>query len=222
MTLREVTEQIISSIGAAPSLGMKWNPLQIEDLIPSLRVEAIKDIYNGSRMRGASPRINGAWTQKFNVTIDSTIQDSSLPYLIANVPAPAPISKNQNGFIYVGAKNFLTPFYQAQSRDEIITLNRRGFINNGKQIVYLYADNQLEIYGNKSLKDFTIQAVLAKPQDSPNFDIETDDYPLNDELLITIIDMFKRLNNISIATPKDTVADGADNTTTRVISQNII
>ncbi len=229
MILREVAENLISALNAGgQTLGQKWNPLQVEAIIPSLRIDAIKEVYNGSRFRGASKRINGAWTQTFTVEIDGSIQNNNYPYLLSYIPAPAPITERMNGLIYVGGNLMnngvpqIAKFFQAQSMDEITTLNQRGFINNGKDIVYLYIMNMIQIYGNKSLKEFTVQMVAANPVDVPNFDIETSEYPINDELLMIMVDGFKRYNSVALQQPKDTVADAQDTSSIQAVNKSII
>ncbi len=229
MILREVAENLISALNAGgQTLGQKWNPLQVEAIIPSLRIEAIKEVYNGSRLRGASRRINGAWTQTFNVIIDASVQDNSYPYLKAFIPSPAPITEKMNGLVYIGGNLMvdgspqIAKFNQAQSLDEIATLNQRGFINNGKDIVVLCVDDFVQIYGNKSLKEFTVQMVAANPVNVPNFDIEKSEYPINDELLLIMVEGFKRYNSISVQQPKDNVADSADTSTIQSTNRAIV
>ncbi len=223
MTLREVTEQIISAVNAAsPTLGMKWKPRAVEAIVPSLREQALQITYNGSRERGANKRINGAIVQRFEVTIDPSIQDSDVEYLIANIPNPVSLSERMNGFIYFGSKDRTNRFFQAQSRDEIATLKDRGFINNGVHTVFMVSGGQVEIFGNKSLKNAYVEMIAADPILVPNFNIETDQYPVNDELLLTMIDLFKRTNSISVQQPQDNVADAADTTVIQAINRNII
>lgn len=212
MNIREVAEQIISAVNAgSPSISQKWNPRQVEDMLPTLRNRAIEIVYNGSRDRGMSKRIDSAWIQKFDVTVDPTIQDANAEYLIVNVPLALPISQNINGSVYVGSKDKTNKFFHAQTRDEIQTLKDRGFINTGKYIVYTEADGQMEIYGNKALKDFYVERVLADPTESPNFNAETSDYPISKNLLDIMINVFKQEFNVAIQQPKDTVLDGNPN-----------
>jgi len=212
MNIRETSEQLISAVNAAsPSITQKWNPLQIEALLPTLRNRAFEIIYNGNRERGMSQRIDGSWVQKFPVTINPSIQDTALEYLIAELPAPVPISTRLNGFVYVGANKKTSRFFQAQSRDEIATLKERGFINNGKHIVFMYSEDTMEIYGNKALRDFYVEAILSDPTQKPGYDMELDDYPISPNVLDIMIEVFKKEYAIAIQQPKDTVADGNPN-----------
>ena len=187
-TKRQVAEQIISAINAFDdTVGSNINPRQVEGMLAGLRQDAILAKYNGSRYLAAARRINGDWVQKFELTIDPTIQDVNAEYLLVDCPKAVSINENRSGFVYVGRQKKTNKFFMAQSRDEIATLKARGFINNGKTIVAMYSDNQLEIYGDKSLQKVYLEAILQFPEDKPNFDEEFDDYPVSADLITGLV-----------------------------------
>lgn len=223
MTLREVKEQLITAINAgSSSLGMKWDSLQVEAMVPSLRQEALSAKYNGSRTMGAAKRINSAWVQKFEKTIDLGIQSSDAEYLTVDMPAGVSINQHVDGFIYVGAKDKTNGFYKCQTRDELNTLKKRGFVNNGKQVIYLYSDGQFEIYGDKNLQSFWVEMVMADPSQKPGFNLENDQYPVTEDLLLIMIDIFKQKEGIAITQPRDTIADAQDTVSVRPLKANIV
>jgi hypothetical protein len=222
-TLRQIAEHIISAVNAFDNtVGSNINPLQVESMIPMLRQDAIIAKYNGNRFLGAQKRIDSDWVQKFELVVDQTIQSVDAEYLIVNCPKVISINQSVDGFIYVGREKKLSKFYRAQSRDEIVTLADRGFINDSKHIVYNYADGQLEVYGNKSLKKIYVEAILQFPSDKPSFNEEFDEYPVSADILSMMVDGYKNSMRIAISQPADTISDMADTKSVRNEKSNLV
>jgi len=212
MKLIEVKEQLITLINAgSPTIDMKYHDRQVEAMIPSLRQEAILVRYNGGIVNGiktaGSYRINGAWVQKFSVTIDASIQENDLEYLRVITAAPIMINSNVSGDVYVGKNKSTNQFKVCQTRDELQTLKTRGFVDNGKNIIVLFSDGEYEIYGDKMLKNFYRESVLANPVDKPGFNLVTDEYPVSEDLLLIMADIYKQKMGIAIQQTKDPVID---------------
>ncbi len=222
MKILEIAEQLISAVNSFDNtIGSRINPLQVEGMIPSLRQEAILAKYNGSRTMAAAKRINGDWVQKFSLTIDSSIQTDDAEYILLDCPPPISINYCTSGFIYVGAKDRVNRFIMAQTRDEIATYKARGFINDGKHIVCMYADSQLEIYGNNNLETVYLEMILQNPADKPSFSLSNDEYPVSADILGLMTDIFKQRMGIAISQAPDNIADNADTNTIRVTKSNL-
>lgn len=222
-TLREVAEHIISSVNSFnDTVGSRINPRQVESMIPNLRQQSIISKYNGSRTLGASKRIEGDWIQKFDLIVDPTIQDSALEYLIVECPKFIAVNENVSGMVYLGRKDKTQSFKVAQTRDEINTLKARGFINNGKNIVVLYSETSLEIYGDPALKSLYVEGILQFPSEKPGFNEESEAYPVSSSILDIMISLFKQNMSVAINQPSDTVADQADTNSIRSEKINAI
>jgi len=212
MNIREVKEQLLTLINAgSPTIDMKYHDEQVEAMIPSLRQEAIVIKYNGGVVNGmktkGSGRINGAWIQRFSTDVDLSIQETDLEYLRVVSPAPVMINRNTSGDIYIGKNKSTNKFKVCQTRDELQTLKSRGFVNNGTDIIALYSESEYEIYGDKSLKEFYRESVLADPSEKPGFNLETDTYPVTEDLLLVMADIYKQKMGLAIQQVKDPVVD---------------
>lgn len=222
-TLREVAEHIISSVNSYNNtVGSRINPEQVEAMIPNLRQRAIISKYNGNSQIGASKRIEGDWVQRFEIVIDPSIQDISWEFLLADCPKMIAVNNSVDGLIYVGRKGKTQSFKIAQTRDEINTLKARGFINNGKDIVVVYADNQIEIYGDKSLKKLWIEGILQDPSEQPGFSQEFSPYPVSASILDIMISIYKINMNVAIGQPKDTIPDSTDTNSIKAQKVNLV
>lgn len=223
MNKREIAEHLIASVNAFDdTVGSNINPLQVEALADALRQDAILAKYNGSRYLAAAKRIDPDWVQSFELTIDKAAQDINADFIVVDCPKPISINQNTDGFIYVGRKNKIAKFYKAQSMDEIATLNARGFINNGKDIVYIYTDNQLKIYGNNALEKLWVSVILQNPSQQPGFDEEYDDYPVSMDILTMMVDLFKEKMRIAVSQPADTISDMAPTNSVRQEKNNLV
>jgi hypothetical protein len=223
-TLAQYADLLIREIDAfGNTIGGKYSDIEaVEALIPVLRQDAIIIKYNGSQSIAASKKIDyGCMSLPFKITLDSTIQDADLDYLIFKCPRFVNISPKVSGDIYIGAKNKTQSFSKVSSRAEINVLKDRGYLNNGKNILYQNIDTELHVFGNKMLKEVWIEGILTDPQDAPNFDVDSDVYPMSDEVFSLVMDLFKAKLNITLGQAQDNINDNADTISKGRIKQNI-
>ena len=205
--LNEYADLLVRIVNAFEvKVGGKYSDLEaVEALIPTLRQEAILIKYNGSANIAASKKIDPACLQSFLIAIDSAAQDSELDYLVFNSPRFVNISKGVSGDIYVGAKRLTQAFKKAYTRTEIDTLKTRGYLNDGKHILYVTADDKINVYGNKMLKEIWVEGILTDPLEATNFNPETDPYPMSEDIFTIVMDLFKVKVGITINQAQDNV-----------------
>jgi len=214
--LAEYADLLVRSVNAFElKVGGKYSDLEaVEAMIPMLRQDAIILKYNGSQQYAASKKIDAACVQSLNVSIVKEDQNASLDYLVFDCPRFVNISPKVGGDVYVGAKNATQAFKKVFTRQEVDMLKQRGYLNNGKIIMYQPIDNMIYIYGNKMLKSLYVQGIFENPLDIPTFNPETDIYPMSEEIFSVVMDLFKAKVALTLNQAQDNV-DNDTNTESR-------
>jgi len=222
MNIREVTDILIRAVsGGNNPVDSKWEAPAVEAMIPNLREKAMKMEYNGSRTQAASKRIDYAWLNpQFTVQKNNSLQDKNKDYIVFEVPKPASINKLVDGFIYVGQDDDSISFKKMSSRESIAIAKQRGFLRNGKDIAYIWQQPYLEVYGNNALTEINVRMICSNPADAPNFDLDTDEYPITESVLFNMIELFKLEMSVSINKLADTIVDDTETYGRNVTNQN--
>lgn len=208
--LAEYADLLVRSVNAFESkVGGKYSDLEaVEALIPMLRQDAIILKYNGSQQYGASKKVDAGCVQTLNINIVTADQNADLDYLVFDCPRFVNISPKVGGDVYVGAKNLTQGFKKVSTRQEVDMLKQRGYLNNGKVIMYQPIDNKLYVYGNKMLKSLSVQGIFEDPLDISTFNPETDIYPMSEEIFSVVMDLFKAKVALTINQAQDNVDNG--------------
>jgi hypothetical protein len=205
--LNEYADLLVRVVNAFEvKVGGKYSDLEaVEAMIPTLRQEAILIKYNGNANIAAAKKIDAACLQSFLITIDPAAQDLEADYLVFDSPRFVNISKNVSGDIYVGAKRLTQAFKKVYTRTDIDILKTRGYLNDGKHILYMTADDKMNVYGNKMLKEIWVEGILVDPLESTSFNPENDPYPMSEDLFTIVMDLFKQKVGITINQAQDNV-----------------
>ena len=215
-----VIDELIRSVqGAVNTANGRFDSEYVQSLLPQLRAEAIVVAYNGSRSQAANRTIAGQWLQTIKVTIPSNQQGSNNEFLQVEIPPIIRINDRTDGLVYVGNDDTAVSFARAYTKTEVADLKRRGFLR-GREIVYIYTGNKLEIYGNKILKDLQIQGVFSNPTEIEGFNWYESEYPVDDYTLAIMKDLFLQRARIEMGVPTDTVADGQDTLSVNPLKAN--
>jgi len=206
-TLRQLADIMIRSVsGGVNTQDNRYDPLYVEALIAQIREEAIKIDYFGGRNRAASRRLDYSWSQNTTLDVDAT-QLQGADFITFTVPKPIAIGGKANGLVYVGQKLNSIEFTQFLNRSDIANMKARGLFN-GDTIGYIHEGGKLEVYGNNMLETINIRGIFAIPQDVAGFNVEEDDYPVSESIILIMADLFKQSQNININKPADTALDG--------------
>lgn len=208
--LRQIADILIRSVsGGVNTSDGKYDELYIEALVPQLREEAIKIDYFGGRTRAASRRLDYSWSQSTTVTRDTT-QTAGADFITFTLPKPIAIGKNLNGIIYAGKLLDSVEFTQFLNRSDVANMKVRNYFN-GDNIGFIHEGGKLLIFGNSMLEEINVRGIFAIPQDVSGFNIEVDDYPVSESLILIMTDLFKQQMNVNIQKPADTVLNGKEN-----------
>jgi len=207
--LRQIADILIRSVsGGVNTSDGKYDPEYVEALVPQLREDSIKLDYFGSRTRAATRRLDYSWSQSTTVTKDTT-QTSGAGYITFSLPRPIAIGKNLNGLVYVGQDLNSVEFTQFLNRSDVANMKVRGYFN-GDNIGYIWEGGKLIVFGNNMLETVNVRGIFSIPQDVSGFNIETDDYPVSESLILTMTDLFKVQMSINIQKPADTTLNGKE------------
>jgi|SanBayMetagenome_1026888.scaffolds.fasta_scaffold01691_4 hypothetical protein len=215
-----IIDELIRSVNAATNTSNgKWDSEYVEALLPQLRAEAIILSYNGSRTQAANKTISGQWLQTLEFTIVQSEQNKDAEYLVIDVPSTVRINDKTDGLVYVGNAEEAITFKRAFTKTEVAYLKQRGFLR-GKEIVYIYTGDKLEIYGNKILKGFQIQGIFTNPTEIAGFNWYNSEYPVDESTIAIMKDLFIQRARMEMGLAQDTVADGADTLSVNPIKAN--
>jgi len=215
MLVMNLVDMLIASCNAAVvTQGGKFDGAYIMELLPQLKSEAQGISYNGGYYanglrRAANPSIDTSWKMIVPVTIQSTIQIGTNEFLIAKLPGGfIRINSRTHGINYCGAANISANFHILQSVSEVEDYKNRGFLK-GKEICVVPVGAYLRFYGNKALKNLEVHTVPHNPLEIPGFNPLTDEYPLDDDTISILKDLFvfRAMKEAGMITDK--INDGA-------------
>lgn len=206
MILRQIADILIRSVsGGDNTIDNKYSPEYVEALVPSLRNDAIILSYFGSRTRAASRRLDYALYQTVDLTVNAV--NNNLDYVTFDLPRTISIGRLIDGLVYVGQVDNSVEFSRLLNRSDVAMMKARGLFD-GTNIAYIWSQGKLEVYGNNALSECQVRGIFADPTQVPSFRIEQDDYPISDNILNIMTDLFKMQMNINVQMPADNVLDG--------------
>jgi hypothetical protein len=206
MILRQIADRLIRSLsGGENGVDNKYSPPYVEALIPSLRNDAIILDYYGGKTRAASKRLDYALYQTVDLEVNAV--NNNLDYVTFDLPRTIGVGRLIDGLVYVGKIDNSVEFSRLLNRSDVAMMKARGLLD-GTNIAYIWSQGKLEVYGNNALSECQVRGIFADPTQVPNFRIEEDDYPISENLLLLMVDLFKDEMNINVQMPADNVLDG--------------
>jgi hypothetical protein len=205
--LRQIADILIRSVSGGDDVADgKYSPQYVEALIPALRQQAIIDDYYGTRTRAASRRLDYALYQTADITVNN-VPNNPNDYITFTCPKCIGVGRLIDGLEYVGQQENSIGFKRLLNRGDISNNKARNMFD-GSVIAYIWASPNLEVYGNNALTELQVRGIFSDPTEVPNFDIENDPYPISENILLLMTDLFKMNQNINIQTPADITLDG--------------
>lgn len=175
MTLPQIADQIIKEVqGGVRTIESKFSYEYIYSLIHTYRANVIRQQYSKAK------RIHPLWTQQYLPEFSKDLQDD-ICMVKFQVPPSIIMNEQVNGYLYIGEVNGSCAYNQLNSRAELSTYNQHRVTKEAVRIIY--SDGILEVYGNTEIKQLRIDAVFANPTDVPTYNIELDQYPIDNESL---------------------------------------
>ena len=206
MILRNIIDTLIRAVsGGENSIDNKYSPTYVEALVPQLRNEAIILDYYGSRNRAASRRLDYACYQTIDVNVNTPVEGRD--YVTFTVPKTIGVGRLIDGLVYVGQQDQSIEFSRLLNRSDVAMMKARGLLN-GDNIAYIWSQGNIEVYGNNALGEIQVRGIFVNPTELSSFNVEADDYPISENLLLLMTDLFKAQMNVNIQLPSDITLDG--------------
>jgi len=181
MTLIQIADQLIKEVqGGVRSASSKFSREYMYSLIHAYRANVIRAQFT------KSSRIHPTWTQQFYPEYSKDLQDDECAIKF-QVPPSIIMSSTTNGYLYIGEVGGNCAYPQLNSRAELAVYNQHRVTK--KDVRIIYSDGILEVYGNTELKMIRIDGVFQDPTKLPTYNIELDEYPIDNESLNMMKDM---------------------------------
>jgi len=212
MVLAEITERIIRSVfGGKAKNETQVDYAYIESKVPKWRQQAISVVFNGSREQAANEFIPPQWLQSFTIAVPASENGAGNlnAYITIDCPAPIRLNIKGDGFNFVGDATASIGFIHVQSPSYASDLTKRGDLNKDT-IGYVVVGDKMRLYGNKQLESVDFDAVLSEPLDDPDFNIDTDDYPVSEDVISVMERIAAAELAVEMGQPEDLVKDGVD------------
>ncbi len=188
MKLTELREMVTRMPnGGVVNSNDRWEDGYIDKIINTYRARLIKAIYNGNK------RINPQCYQKHWPEYEELLQDDDGCTVKFRHPEVISLDDRSDGFRYIGGIDCANNFARIQSRAWVSTFNdnRITKVNTRRRTSVLYDGNAqiLEVYGDPELDQILTESLLANPMSIPTYNIDVDQYPLNEDLISDMLAM---------------------------------
>jgi hypothetical protein len=196
MTAREIW----NLISAMPANGI----LTEEQRMSQKYVYALMANYRGALVRlryKETGTIHPAYYQKYYFDYSKDLQESNC-YVRFFCPPPLSISKDVDGFFYVGTipegsipsiawsriktRPALSNYNAHQTMKKILEKNTSALWENQNQM--------WEVYGNLDIREGMVEGVFANPFDIPGYNKEIDNFPVVQDDLALLTDLIYKGN----------------------------
>jgi len=210
MTALEIVDKILSEAGGGKFRDdIKFEPDLLLAELPQYRSRAMIIAFNGSRDTAMSKMINPSWYQEYEFAIDRSTQSSEACYLEAYFPPVVRMDDKVDGATLIGDKESGLSFRKVQTPETASSYLKAGRLNKAK-IGYVLFPEKIRIYGNKLLKNLYANCIFQYPTDVPDFNIETDRYPISTDLIPIMAKLWEIDMAQKLGIPLDTLVDRAE------------
>lgn len=213
MTLTQITERI--------SRIAQGGIITDETRFDTKFVRSIVNTYRGAvariRYREAG-NVHPLYYQKFYFEYSKDLQDSDC-YVKFNCPAPISLSKETDGFRYIGTvPEDGTPsiaWQRIQNRPNLSLYNKHKvtkiILNRNVSALWDASHSAFEIYGNLSIIEGMTEAVFANPLEIPTYNVNIDNYPIPEDDISFMEQLIQNeKTNIIINTQPDLLSNSND------------
>ena len=205
ITLPKLADSIIRQIQSIRTDSSKFENDYLFDLIHQAKANIQNTLYK------KYGKINSTWTLQYVPDFEIDLQEDN-KFIRFSIPTAAvTLGTTNSGIVYVGTMDMCNNFALVQSRGELNNyLSHRVTKSNP---VVLYSDSILEVY-NSSLKEILVDYVPLNPTVLPTYNIDIDNYPLDDEGVAMLMIMIKQTITMDQSkTPTDYKQNKIDNPT---------
>jgi hypothetical protein len=184
--LGEIVDEIKSDLLS----GMTYNETRFDDEYIEVKIHAARAHLIAAYLKKMGKFINDAWVQTLDISFED--RDKNCEFVTFECPNVISTDGMNDGFVYVGHANGLKPF--TRIRKGFTTLTRHSIFLRKKDILwdFKHLDQNrlvLQFYNNSKLEYIMVRAMFNNPTTIPNFNKDTDHYPVDENLKHDIIQM---------------------------------
>lgn len=184
--LYEIVDEIKSDLAS----GMTYNDIRYDDEYIESKIHAARATVITNYMIKVGKFINDSLVQTLDIRFEAI--DTDCDVRTFECPNVISLDGHNDGFIYVGHANGLKPFVRI--RKGFTTLTRHSLFAKKTEVMWDYkhltqGTNVLQFYNNKRLEYITVRAMFNNPTTIPNFNKETDHYPVDQNVKKDIVEM---------------------------------
>lgn len=184
--LKEIVEEIRNDL----SSGMGYNDSRLDTEYLEAKVHSARATIITNYVVKLGKFINDAWVQTLDLSFVGREKDCEV--ITFECPNVTSFDGQNDGFIYVGNVNGFKPF--PRLRKGFTTLARHSIFKNKTEVMWDYKHMEqgkmlLQFYNNNKLQYVTVRAIFNNPVTIPNFNKDTDHYPVDASLKKDIVDM---------------------------------
>ena len=184
--LKEIVEEIRNDL----SSGMGYNDSRLDSEYLEAKVHSARATIITNYIVKLGKFINDAWVQTLDLSFVGREKDCDV--VTFECPNVTSFDGQNDGFIYVGNVNGFKPF--PRLRKGFTTLARHSIFKNKTEVMWDYKHMEqgkmlLQFYNNNKLQYVTVRAIFNNPVTIPNFNKDTDHYPVDASLKKDIVDM---------------------------------
>ncbi len=160
----------------------RWDKPYVVSVIIAARAALIRKLYTGDRYTAANKRINNVAYQDFYPEYSTLLQEGTDGcYVMFEVPPVISLTKNSDGFRYVGSDNSIN-FKRIHDEAELAMLNNLSKFApaDGTYVSYWFDGHFIRIYG-QNVKSPKVSAIFQNPLDIPTYNASIDNFPLAED-----------------------------------------
>lgn len=135
-------------------------------------------------------------------------------YIRFRIPSVINVEARKDGIIYIGSSTKSETFRRIKSRTELSDFNDHPVMSaqSGLYTAALVTNRDVEIYSKNIIKYPMVEAIFNEPHLLPDYNIEKDEYPIDDSLMAQIETyLLQQSFGLMASTPADTLSSGSDN-----------
>lgn len=177
-------------------------------------IDIAREVIIGEASKKSFRKFSQDWFQTYEPVFDPSLQESS-EFTIFPFPAVTNIDSIFDGNFFIGSRQCSEQFRRIKSRGEYYGMKKHKTKANSlrRYVYYLFNQQTIEVYSPTATRIEKIRAesIFSRPEDIPTFNVELDNYPMDDGNIPMLLDFIKKNYTWDVLmTPMDTRSDSKD------------
>jgi hypothetical protein len=186
MLQTEIVQQYIMLFdgGLVTDESILENPF-LADRIDTHRLMAMRVVF------GQTKHVHPMWIQTYKPVFSEVLQEDENCFVKFNCPVVVTFSDLVTGLQYIGPYSGMCSLRTLRHRGDLVSHLRNPAVKKRK--VILFTPPFCELHGQGDItEELRIEAVFEKPSQVPTFNRYKSDYPITEDLLPLMFDLWKK------------------------------